>query len=758
MKPSPERPQRRASDLLVVPPAVHHGPVLGAARFGERMAGGTPRVLMVNDDPVFLLLSVQALTQAGFEVSSATDGLAALQAIGLSAFDAVVLDALLPDLDGLAVCRRLRAQAEFEHLPILVMTSLDDDDSIAQAYDAGATDFLIKTTHFNLLVKRLQYMLRAAQTRLELERSKARLAQAQALARMGSCSWRARTGLLDAQFQLSPEGCAVLGFAPGARVSARRALSLVHPADRRGLVRLLRESALHRAPISADVTVTLVDGRRRVIHVDAEPERTEVHAGVHYAGVVQDFTDRREAEDRIRHLADFDPLTGLPNRRQILWRAERAVEAARERGHYLAMLLVDLDRFKLINDTLGHGMGDALLVEVARRLRECVRHVDQLHEGTLMARFARSHRQYEAVGRLGGDEFVALLPEIGSLQEAHRVAQRMLEVLRQPILLDGQECFVTASIGVCLYPNEGESVADLLRHADVAMYAVKSQGRNAALAYTPHLSRRARERLDLENALHKALERRELFLRYQPVIETTTSRIVAAEALMRWRLDGRDIMPADFIPLAEESGLIVPMTEWALEQAALQLARWQERLGFMGSVAVNLPARMLSGSDLRRRIQAVTDRFCISPSRLHLEITETALMDQVDQVVQTLGQLREIGVQISIDDFGTGYSSLAYLTRHPISELKIDRVFVQGLGDESRSKAVVAAVIAMARALDLRVVAEGVETRRQMEILQFLGCTRMQGYHFARVLDPNGFEGFFSAVHREPEGPWESSD
>lgn len=716
-----------------------------------------PGVLLVDDDPVFLLLSSRALAQAGFAVATATGGHAALQSVQRQAFDAVVLDALMPDLDGFELCRMLRANPLYEHLPVLMITGLDDDPSIEQAFHAGATDFLVKTTQFSLLVGRLQYMLRGAQTRAELERSKARLARAQSLARMGSCSWRSAGGLMGAQFLLSPEGRVVIGFGEHDRVTAKRVLRRVHPSDRRGLVRLLRESSRHQSPISADIGLTLPDGHRRVIHLDAEPERTDGQGGVHYTGVIQDFTDRREAEDRIRHLADFDPLTHLPNRRQILWRAERALEAARSQGHHMAMLLVDLDRFKLINDTLGHSMGDDLLLEVAKRLRDCVRHVDQLHEGALMDTFGRSHRQYEAVGRLGGDEFVALLPEIGSTADAQRVAQRMLEALRKPILLDGQECFVTASIGVCLYPDEGESVVDLLRNADVAMYAVKAQGRNASLAYTPHLSRRARERLDLESALHKALERGELFLRYQPAVEVTTSRIVAAEALMRWRLDDRDVMPADFIPLAEESGLIVPMTEWALAQVAHQVARWQQRLGFTGSVAVNMPARMLSRPDLVDYIQQVSAQAGISPHRLHLEITETTLMDQVEQVVQTLHRLRNIGVQISIDDFGTGYSSLAYLTRHPISELKIDRGFVQHLGEESRSNAVVAAVIAMARALELRVVAEGVETRQQMDILQFLGCTRMQGYHFAHPLDPHDFEGFYTAVHGRAEAPWESA-
>ena len=714
------------------------------------------RILVVDDDPVFLLLASQALTQAGFAVLTATGGRAALQIVGRESLEAVVLDAMMPDLDGFEVCSILRAQPAYEFLPVLMITGLDDDPSIAKAYELGATDFLVKTTQFSLLVGRLRYMLRGAQTRAELERSQTRLARAQSFARMGSCSWRSSSGMQDAEFTLSPEARAVLGLDDHAAVTARRVLQRVHPADRRGLIQLLRQSTLHNAPLSADIGVMLPDGRRRVVHLDAEPDHEDTQGAVRYNGVVQDFTDRRQAEDRIRHLADFDPLTGLPNRRQILWRAERALDAARERGHHMALLLVDLDRFKLINDTLGHGMGDDLLLEVARRLRECVRHVDRLHDGALHEPLARSHRQYEAVGRLGGDEFVALLPEIGSIHDAHRVAQRMLETLRQPVVLDGQECFVTASIGVCVYPKDGDSVADLMRHADVAMYAVKATGRNASLAYTPNLSRRARERLDMESALHKAVERGELFLLYQPAVDVNTSRVVAAEALMRWRLDERHIMPMDFIPVAEESGLIVPMTEWALAQSARQVAQWEERLGFQGSVSVNMPARMFNQSDLVDYIEHVMSMVGIHPSRLHLEITESALMDQVDQVVRTLQRLRSIGVQISIDDFGTGYSSLAYLTRHPINELKIDRGFVQGLGEDSRSDAVVAAVIAMARALELRVVAEGVETRRQMETLQVLGCPRMQGHHFARALDPAEFERFYRAVQARPLGQWES--
>ena len=310
----------------------------------------------------------------------------------------------------------------------------------------------------------------------------------------------------------------------------------------------------HSSVLATDVPVTLRDGRQRIIHVEAEPEFNEHGHSVGYTGIVQDVTDRRVAEDRIRHLANFDALTGLPNRRQLVWRMERAIEHARRLGHQCAFLLIDLDRFKIINDTLGHAAGDELLMEVALRLRACVRHSEQVMEGALEAVGSRAHRSLEAVGRLGGDEFIALLPEIGDERDAQRVADRILEVMRDPVLVGGQECFVTASVGIAIFPRDGASVADLMRNSDVAMYSVKSQGKDASAIYSPQLAGRGREKLELESALHKAIERDELVLHYQPKIDVRSARMVGAEALMRWQRGGVLVPPGDFIPLAEESG------------------------------------------------------------------------------------------------------------------------------------------------------------------------------------------------------------
>lgn len=713
----------------------------------------SPRVLLVDDDPLARLVTGSALQQAGFLVDTVEGGHAALARLRTESFDAVIVDAMMPDLDGFDLCRQVRELPLHEHLPVLMLTGLEDDASISRAYQAGATDFLIKTAHSRLLVGRLQYMLRAAQTRRELVQSQASLARAQRLARMGSCSWFVGRGLPEG-FNLSLEGRLVLGLVRTEHPTMHQVLRLIQPSDRRELIRLMRQALWQRQSVRADVGITLRNGQRRVIHLDAEPEISTLVDRVPYTCVIQDFTDRRHAEDRIRRLADFDTLTGLPNRRHILSRGEHALQASRRRGHLMALLLIDLDRFKVINDTLGHTVGDQLLVEVAARLRECVRHVDQVHEGALHTPNPRSHRQLEAVGRLGGDEFVAVLPEIASLQDVRRVAQRILEALRQPFLLVGQECFVTASVGLSVFPGDGETVVDLMRNADLAMYAVKAAGRDGAIAYDPHLSQRALERLELESALHKALERDELVMLYQPTVDASRSRVDSAEALMRWQRDGRLVMPGEFIPVAEDSGLIVSMTEWALRTVARQIARWRRDRGIEMAVSVNMPARMLSRMGLIDFIRSVTEETGVPPTQLRLEITETTLMEDVSQVLEVLAGLRQLGVEISIDDFGTGYSSLVHFTRHPVGELKIDRDFVNGLGIESRSEGVVAAVIAMAKALELKVVAEGVETLEQLRVLQRLGCHRMQGFLFAPALAAEDLAEFHDRLERLPLGPW----
>jgi predicted signal transduction protein with EAL and GGDEF domain/CheY-like chemotaxis protein len=711
---------------------------------------GQPRVLLVDDDEVNLLLTAIALRERGFAITEATSGERAIQILADWSPDVVVLDALMPGLDGFQTCRELRSLPGFESMPVLMLTGLDDDASITRAYEAGATDFFVKSTHWSLLAGRLRYLLRSSRTRQELERSKSKLARAQDLARMGSFDWHRGHG----NPLFSVEGLRVFGLGPGDTPSMRALLRMVPNEDRSGFVTILNEVLRHSSVLATDIPVTLPDARQRIIHVEAEPEFNEHGNLSGYTGIVQDVTDRRMAEDKIRHLANFDALTGLPNRRQLIWRTERALEHARRLNHPVGLLLIDLDRFKVINDTLGHGAGDELLMEVSRRLRSCVRHSDQVMESAVESMGSRSHRTLEAVGRLGGDEFVALLPEVSDESDAERVAARVLDVMREPIFVGGQECFVTASVGIAMFPRDGQTVADLMRNSDVAMYSVKAQGRNAALLYRPALAGKGREKLELESALHKAIERNELVLHYQPKVDVRGARMVGAEALMRWQRGGVLVPPGDFIPLAEETGLIIPLSEWAIREAARQARIWQDSFGFADSIAVNLPNRLFERTDLVEHIHQAVTAYGVPHHAIELEITETGLMKDLQNVIPTLHRLNEIGVEISIDDFGTGYSSLAYLTTLPISELKIDRSFVRDLGMTPQSSAVVTAIIALARSLGLRVVAEGVENMRQMEVLHRLGCGMMQGFLFSKALAPEALDQWLQQTVLPRKAPW----
>jgi len=689
-----------------------------------------PKVLLVDDDEVNLLLTSIALRERGFAITEASSGEMALHLMADVLPDVVVLDAVMPGLDGFATCQELRTLPGFEGVPVLMLTGLDDEASITRAYEVGATDFFVKCTQWSLLAGRLRYLLRASRTRYELERSKAKLARAQDLARMGSFDWRKGAG--DLAFSL--EGLRVFGMGPQDRLGLRAIVRMMAVEERHGFQRILREVVNHGTVLCNDIQVALIDGRQRILHIEAEPEFNEQANLIGYTGIVQDVTDRRVAEDKIKHLANFDTLTGLPNRRQLFWRSERAIEHAKRLNHGVALLQVGLDRFKIINENLGHHAGDELLIEVSRRLRTCVRHSEQIMEGSIEINGQRVHRTLEAVGRLGADEFVVLLPEVANEQEAIDTAQRILDALREPMMAAGQECFITASVGVAAFPAHGVNVADLLRNADVAMDMAKSQGRNTVLMYDPQLASKGRVRLDLDTALHKALERKELVLYYQPKIDVRTSRMVGAEALMRWQRDGQLVPPGDFIPLAEATGLINEMSLWAIEEAAMQAREWQKKFGFDASIAVNLPSRLFEQSDLVEKIESILNRLSVEPRFIELEITETGLMKDLQGVVPSLHRLNQLGTEISIDDFGTGYSSLSYLTTLPISELKIDRSFVRDLGDTPQSGAVVSAIIALARALGLRVIAEGVENVTQMEVLYDLGCHICQGFLFARPM------------------------
>jgi len=438
-------------------------------------------------------------------------------------------------------------------------------------------------------------------------------------------------------------------------------------------------------------------------------------------GVSRDVTERKRVEEQIEYQAYHDALTGLPNRRLFRDRLTVALAHARRMKHPLAVMFLDLDRFKVVNDTLGHSTGDELLKTVGTRLQS-------------------SLREEDSIARMGGDEFTILLADLKTTDDSAKIAQKVLDTVAQPLRIDGTELFVTTSIGIALFPSDGDTAEALLANADHAMYRAKDAGRNSYQMFTPAMNNRALERLSLENDLRHALDRGELVLHYQPQINIASGRVTGVEALLRWNRPGFGLVgPKDFIPIAEETQLIVPIGEWVLREACRQAVEWQSDRPSGFRMAVNLSPRQFQHSDLPHVIAAALELSGIAPHDLELEITESLAMQNTTRTIATLQRLREMGVQIAIDDFGTGHSSLNYLRSFPIDSVKIDQEFVQEIEGSEADRAIVSAVIGMARGLRLRVTAEGVETESQLAFLREQGCEDVQGFLFGEPVPASAF-------------------
>ena len=453
---------------------------------------------------------------------------------------------------------------------------------------------------------------------------------------------------------------------------------------------------------------------------------------VNYIGLFSDLSQIKQSKAMLERLAHYDPLTNLPNRLLIRLRLEHALERAHRHGSRLAVLCLDLDRFKNINDSLGHPAGDRLLMEFAKRLS--------------------AHLQPDAtLGRLGGDEFVILIEDLKHSEAAAIVAQNVLHTLEQPFQLgEPGEVFIAASIGISMFPEDASDATQLFRNADTALYQAKEHGRNTYRFYTEALTRAADQRLTLESQLRRALERGEFLLHYQPQVTVPDGRLIGVEALVRWQHPELGLVPPDqFIPLAEETGLIVPLGEWVLFTACTQLKAWLDQGMPPFTIAVNLSSRQFRQGSLARHVHAVLDATGLPPALLELEITESAIMEQGDQAIDTLDALKALGVKLSIDDFGTGYSSLAYLKRFAVDTLKIDQSFVRDLEQDRGDREIAATIIAMAHNLDIQALAEGVETEHQLAFLHQHGCNACQGYLFSRPLPADALERWLAERSRQ---------
>jgi diguanylate cyclase (GGDEF)-like protein/PAS domain S-box-containing protein len=440
-----------------------------------------------------------------------------------------------------------------------------------------------------------------------------------------------------------------------------------------------------------------------------------------YLAMAQDVTSRCDAESQVQHMALHDSLTALPNRNMLQEQLKKSMAVAEREGHLMALMFIDLDRFKKINDTLGHHIGDSVLIEIARRLRSAMRTSD-------------------IVARIGGDEFVVLLPRIAQPQDEHLVMQKVMAVFNEPLRIGPHELRVTPSIGLVLYPQHGRDAITLMRHADLAMYQAKNLGRNRVQTFSEDIESPTADTLVLENDLYKALERDELRLHFQPQFDCATGLISGAEALLRWEHGGKLVPPDEFIPLAEESGLIVEIGEWVLRRSCVQAQRWREMSAWPLRVAVNLSAVQLERPDIAETVARALRDSGLPATALELEITESVVVRESLRAADVLSGLRALGLTVAIDDFGVGYSSFAYLRELPVDRFKLDRSFLSNVPESTGDSRLTAALIAMAHQLEVGIVAEGVETQAQHTFLKAHGCDEVQGYHLGRPMSEAAFE------------------
>ncbi|MEK8051473.1 EAL domain-containing protein [Ideonella sp. DXS22W] len=680
------------------------------------------RLLLVDDDRLLRGMASRTLRHAGFEVCEVDSGEQALALVcGTDAepVDLVLLDVMMDGIDGFETCRRLRAQAATAAVPVLMLTGLNDTESIEQSYQAGATDFITKPIHWGLLAHRVRYALRASAARAALEHSRESLVRAQRLAHMGS--WQ-----LNAQGQLActPElGLLYAAPADAAHCATAEAmLARVLEADRERVAGARAAALDDGTPYHLSFMIERFDGQRRTVVEHAAP-LLDAHGRIHgVEGITQDITERAEAEREVRRLALYDPLTGLPNRQFFLELAGSALERARRAGAVCAVLHLDIDQFKTVNDALGRAGGDRVLRTVAERLQTRTRAGDLTSVGAQAS---------EMVARIGPNGFTLMLVDIGHDGNAGSAAERLIHEVERPILLGERDVVLTTGVGIAVFPRDGTTASELAAHAEQALYAAKRAGRSQHRFFDEGLNAVARERLARETALRHAIEGGQLCLHFQPKVDARDGRIVGAEALVRWQHPERGlVMPGEFIPLAEETGLIAPLTDWVLDAACRAVASWPVAV----PVSVNVASTAFMADGLLEKLDAVVQRHGIAPQRLMVEVTESMLMAGADAAIARLEALRAAGFKLSLDDFGTGFSSLSYVKRFPIDELKIDRAFVQDVDRGGKDMALVASIITLARLLDLQVVAEGVETAAQAEHLGRLGCHIHQGWRYARPL------------------------
>ena len=661
------------------------------------------------------------LRSLGFEVVQAADGFEAVGHLSGEPPSAAVLQADLPGRSGLDLIVALRAHPLSKRMPILVVQ--ESPIGGGEALRAGASDVVQLPIEPAVMARRLSVWLHLRETRELLLRGRQALRGLQRVAGIATFELDIQSGI----FEGSEEIQSLFGFPSEEKVRLELLLSRIPPEDRqvvRSFFHMSRESG---DGFSVETDVELPGQPGRVIHWQADVVKDRRGRAERIVGSVQDVTERTRAEQQVRHLAYHDGLTGLTNRNAFMESLRDALQAAERHEQSVALLVLDLDHFKRINDSLGHSTGDLLLQRVARRLDACVRQSDLV---------TRSLGPVGGVSRLGGDEFTVLLSEVSGPEDAKRVARRILESITEPVVIDHNELRVGVSIGVTMFPDDGLDVDSLLRNADVAMYQAKEQGRSNVQFYSEGLSESERRRSAIEGGLARALREERFSLRYQPQIDGEDGRVIGVEALVRWKdLQLGTVSPGEFVPVAEDTGLIPRIGDWVLTAACERARAWLDAGLPPLRISVNTSARQFESEAILELVGQTLFDTGLPAEQLVLEVTESVFSRDPEAVATLLRQIKQLGVRISLDDFGTGYSSLSYLKRFPVDEIKIDHSFVRDAPIDPDDTTIIQAILSIGSALGLAVVAEGVETIDQCRFLLERNCRLMQGHLFSEAID-----------------------
>jgi len=666
-----------------------------------------PTILLVDDDTGFRLTTSEALKGTGFNITEASSGEDALSKIEEALPDLILLDAIMPSMDGFEVCRQMRKRRDTRAIPVVIMTGLGDMESVNRAFESGATDFIVKPINYALLSAQIQFQLRVAQDLRELHISQEWLASAQRIAGVGYWQWDSGAD----HIMVSEHLAEMLGLSD---VSSFEGLddfiNFIDPQDREFIRDRIISVSRDGETSSDDYRLLTLESETLAVHQELARPRD---SGDIVLGTVQNITEQRESEQKIRQLAYSDALTGLASRAYFHKHLEDVIKAAHRRSERFALLFLDLDGFKDVNDSLGHDVGDMLLKEIAERLQNAIRETD-------------------FVARLSGDEFCIMADNISDQYDAAYVANNCLELMNEPVNLGKQIIRPRCSIGIAYYPDDGEDSKSLLKAADSAMYAAKENGKHRYVFYQPEFTEKAQDRLKVEHDLRLSIDNDELELHYQPQIELRTGRIMGFEALVRWNHPTRGMIPPlEFIDIAERIGFIKSLGEWVLNTACTQAMIWREMGLPHFQLAVNISPSHFQDADFTDMVEKTLTKSGFPGSSLELEVTESVIQPGGENL-PVFNRLRDMGIKIAIDDFGTGYSSLASLKYLPIDHLKIDRIFITDMLDDPKSSILLGTIVGVAHALGQTVIAEGVEEGDQLKVLNAIGCDIIQGYYFSK--------------------------